>query len=75
MLENLDLQLMVTTTVIGYLLAVWAKLAYRMHNKQRERPGLLELNWSLPVHEGKDRKKTEEDYPVRMNPSSGDMEE
>ncbi len=46
-LAMLYLQAFATLIVSCYLLREWSRLAYRMRLKQRERPGILVLNWSL----------------------------
>lgn len=46
-LAMLYLQTFTTLIISCYLLRDWSRLVYRTHRKQKERPGLLTLNWSL----------------------------
>jgi len=41
------LQYAVTLIVMGYIFFDWIRLGYRTWLVQQERPGLLQLNWSL----------------------------
>jgi hypothetical protein len=76
MLENFVPYLQMTTTLLvaGYMLMDWTRLLYRTHKKQKERPGLLELNWSLPGTLQSAKKELEEDFPLRISPPANSAE-
>ncbi len=74
------LQLFATVMVSCYLFREWSRLLYQTHRKQKERPGILVLNWSLggsargSAQAGEDIRKTGISAPA-IDDAGGEKED